>query len=293
MYTLASTATALALCLSQAASAQFGHPQFSSDGSQLAYFGWDLDAGTSEILLMDMSSHETIALNVGLAWAANPVWMPDGRSIVFVGSEVGMRGNWDIFEVSLDGRNRSSVYASNTRTAHPHISPDGAFLSIVEMGPHADVLLVELETGMSTQLTNTPSREFHAKWSYDGRWIAFDQTATDGGSSIELVSPATGEIRTLVAAAADRRVGSPAPTPAGPWLYAVQGPSGSALRMIDDQNDVLIFDAPAGHAVSASSWRPGSNEIAITLSALDENGESRTGIVLLDTSTSTVIWLTR
>lgn len=293
MYAIASTATILALCIPGAASAQFGHPQFSPDGSQLAYFGWDLDAGTSEIFLMDMSSHEAIALNAGLAWAANPVWMPDGHSIVFVGSEVGMRGNWDIFEVSIDGRNASSVYASDARTAHPHISPDGAFLSIVEMGPHADVLLVELETGMSTHLTNTPSQEFHSKWSYDGHWVAFDQTATDGGSSIELVSPETGETRTLVEAVADRRVGSPSPTPAGPWLYSAQGPGGSALRMVDDQNDVLVFDAPAGHVVSASSWRPGTNEVAITLSSVDENGDSQVGIVLLDTSTGTLSWLAR
>ncbi|MEN0652669.1 MULTISPECIES: TolB family protein [Hyphobacterium] len=293
MYTIASTATILALFLSETASAQFGHPQFSPDGSQLTYFGWDLDSGTSEIFLMDMSSHEAIGVNLEFAWAANPVWMPDGRSIVFVGSEVGMRGNWDIFEVSLDGRNASSVYASDARTAHPHISPDGAFLAIVEMGPHADILLIELETGTSTQLTNTPSQEFHAKWSYDGQWVAFDQTATDGGTSIELVSPATGETRTLVEAAADRRVGSPAPTPAGSWLYSVQGPGGSALRMVDDQNDVLVFDAPAGHVVSASSWRPGTNEVAITLSSIDDNGDSWVGIVLLDTSTGALNWLAR
>src|SRR5439155_17395715 len=64
------------------------YPQFARDGKAIAF---QLGQGlrTSEIFLVPVSGGKPTKLQMNVRWAANPTWSPDGRRILFAGSETG------------------------------------------------------------------------------------------------------------------------------------------------------------------------------------------------------------
>jgi hypothetical protein len=91
--------------------ARGGHdPRFSPDGSSLAYWtgpwlGGQILLGTA-IFVVPAIGGEARPVAAGLAAARNPVWAPDGKSLVFLGRGAGTAGPEapDWWWVSLDGR---------------------------------------------------------------------------------------------------------------------------------------------------------------------------------------------
>ncbi|MBN2046086.1 MAG: PD40 domain-containing protein [Anaerolineales bacterium] len=59
---------------------------------------------------------------------------------------------------------------------HPAISPDGRHLAFTSnrLG-HWDLFILDLTTGITTQLTDDPAYEGHPDWSSDGIWLAYEK----------------------------------------------------------------------------------------------------------------------
>ncbi|MEO7652547.1 MAG: protein kinase, partial [Bryobacteraceae bacterium] len=77
------------------------NPKFSPDGKTIAFqIGGFLMA--SEIFLVPAAGGKPARLQTNVAWAAEPVWSPDGKKILFAGSESRRdRDAW--YTVSIDG----------------------------------------------------------------------------------------------------------------------------------------------------------------------------------------------
>jgi TolB protein len=110
----------------------------------------------------------------------DPVWSPDGASIVFTSDR---EGSADLFRVKPDGT------ALERLTDHPAyddqaaFSPDGKRLVFVSSrdGGRSHVWTMDLATRRATQLTRGEGGDFRPAWSPDGAWIAF---SSDRGSTM-------------------------------------------------------------------------------------------------------------
>lgn len=271
-------AIAVATAFSAPAWGQAAHPQFSPDGERLAYFTYDLDAGTATIMLLELASGETRAIETGLSWSVNPSWMPDGERIVFAGAD-GMRGEWDIRAVTLASGEVETLLAVPGREAHTHVSPDGRHVAFARMGPASDIFLLDLSTQEVTQLTGTEAREFHPKWTGDGTALLFDRSHEDGRSQIIQLDIETGEETVRAGVSSDvRRVGLPAAFGPDGWMYASNFETQGSWSAYDGH--YRSYHPGAGIRIGASALRPGHREAAITL----DDGEGP-WIVLYDLDT--------
>src|SRR3954464_9165501 len=111
----------------------------------------------------------------------DPVWSPDGRSIVFTSDR---HGSADLFRVKADGSGIERLTDSPAYDDQAAFSPDGKQLVFVTTrgGGTSDVWTMDLKTRRAKALTSGPGGDFRPAWSPDGTWIAF---ASDRGSTMQ------------------------------------------------------------------------------------------------------------
>jgi Tol biopolymer transport system component len=142
-------------------------PAFSPDGREIA-FESDRD-GSSEIYVMDRSGNNVRRLTTNPATDGAPAWSPDGTRLAFT-SNRNSRASNDIY--TMDARDGSDVQRVTTDLANwaPQYSPDGRSLAVQV---NQDVVIIDLVTGASRQLTGGRSDGMNPTWSPDGQRIAF------------------------------------------------------------------------------------------------------------------------
>lgn len=173
-----------------------GPPQFSPDGTRILFAGGegtplDLsqvdqvveDAGEIFVVGLDGSEPERVT-NGRL-----PTWTSDGR-IAFVRSRsiVHQEREGDVtrltytplptkfFLMDADGSNIEEVYEFDGRVnvRDAEWSPDGTRVAAeVVMNGQADIYVLDLETQVPMQLTDSPDDDTSPTWSPDGSFIAF------------------------------------------------------------------------------------------------------------------------
>ena len=110
----------------------------------------------------------------------DPVWSPDGASIVFTSDR---EGSADLFRVKPDGTGLERLTDNPAYDDQAAFSPDGQQLVFVTTrnGGTADLWTMDLQTRRAKALTSGPGGDFRPSWSPDGRWIAF---SSDRGSTL-------------------------------------------------------------------------------------------------------------
>jgi TolB protein len=110
----------------------------------------------------------------------DPVWAPDGASIVFTSDR---EGSADLFRVKPDGTGLERLTDSPAYDDQAAFSPDGKQLVFVTTrnGGTADLWTMDLQTRRAKALTSGPGGDFRPSWSPDGLWIAF---SSDRGSTM-------------------------------------------------------------------------------------------------------------
>jgi TolB protein len=112
----------------------------------------------------------------------DPVWAPDGGSIVFTSDR---EGSADLFRVRPDGTGLERLTDSPAYDDQAAFSPDGKQLVFVTTrnGGTADLWTMDLQTKKGKALTSGPGGDFRPSWSPDGKWIAF---SSDRGSTMPM-----------------------------------------------------------------------------------------------------------
>src|SRR4051794_34859970 len=102
----------------------------------------------------------------------DPVWAPDGSSIVFTSER---DGSAELYRVKPDGSALERLTNDPAYDDQAAFSPDGKQLVFVTTrhGGHSVLWTMDLATRRATQLTSGPGGDFRPSWSPDGKWIAF------------------------------------------------------------------------------------------------------------------------
>jgi eukaryotic-like serine/threonine-protein kinase len=149
----------------------FDNPVLSPDGKQVAVvvrednhdvWTYDLARGTSTRLTSDPGEDET------------PFWMPDGDRVVFAGNR---SGGSRLLVKRADGSGPEEKLLQGPRGAHWHVdtvSPDGSVVVFEDFGSATSSDLESLQRDSTvTPFRRTNFAENSAKFSPDGRWIAY------------------------------------------------------------------------------------------------------------------------
>jgi eukaryotic-like serine/threonine-protein kinase len=152
------------------------HPRVSPDGHRLALTLGDGNGGS--IWTYDLSgAAQPLKLTAGAA-AELPVWRPDGHQIDLVWRRMA----WSMASIPSDGSvvEPTSLIEGGNDTLPQDWSPDGkAFLyQVANISGGTDILEFDLASKKSGPWLQTSFNEGEARFSPDGRWVAYvsDQT---------------------------------------------------------------------------------------------------------------------
>jgi Tol biopolymer transport system component len=154
----------------------YRYPRLSPDGAKIAV---DIADEENDIWTWDLARGQLMRLTFGPAQDYYPVWMPDGRSLVY--SEETNDGavafTFDIFRKAADNTGSAERLTKSTTTKFVSgLSPDGRLLVYREgppLGDHNLFLLALDKTSPPQPLFQTTFSEANAEISPDGRWIAY------------------------------------------------------------------------------------------------------------------------
>jgi len=165
-------------------------PSFSPDNSQIVYASFRTPDGW-ELYVYDLETGAERQLTTFDGQARFPQWspLPGDTRIVFEGREGSTAINiWMVDAVS----GQMERLTTGNADARPAWSPDGtqvvfgrAFTDTtgdgkVTTADNLDIIIVDVETGQETRVTNTPGNDdFQFAWSPDGEWIAFASVRRD------------------------------------------------------------------------------------------------------------------
>src|SRR5947208_4070929 len=101
----------------------------------------------------------------------DPVWAPDGSSIVFTSER---DGSAELYRVKPDGSSLERLTNDPAYDDQAAFSPDGKQLVFVTTrgGGHAVLWTMDLASRRARPLTSGTAGDFRPSWSPDGKWIA-------------------------------------------------------------------------------------------------------------------------
>src|SRR2546425_276249 len=174
-------------------------PAFSPDGRQIA-FTWDGEKGDNVDIYVKLIGEGTpLRLTTDPAPDRNPTWSPDGRFIAFVRVLKDEKALMTIPALGGPERKVTSFKGNPYATW----SPDGKYFAI-DSSDSADelsnIFLVSAETGEKRKLSTSPMQfngDRGAKFSPDGKWIAFIRSLNYAVDDIYIIAVSGGEPRRL------------------------------------------------------------------------------------------------
>jgi Tol biopolymer transport system component len=162
------------LVISSAAAGRTGFPDFSPDGSKLAFVcsppgdATGPDVCTSGV---DGSGLTQITASPGLDLF--PAWSPDGNTIVFLSNR---SGTMQVWLMNADGSGQHQLtFGPAPKDQVPDWSPDGSkivYLVDVPGGPGGDVWVMNAD-GTDQHQVGSGERRFGPTWSPDGTQIVY------------------------------------------------------------------------------------------------------------------------
>ena len=167
--------------------ASYLYPRISPDGRYLAVeiegpnhdlYTYDFARGVLSKITTDGLSHD-------------PVWTPDGKRLVFRSWQSGGMTMW--WMPADRSGNAVRLDPAGTRQSPVSVSPDGKFLAFDQKDPQTDddVWILPLEgTGQPRSFVRSRFGEGSAKFSPDGRWVAY--SSDESGRAEVFVQPFPG-----------------------------------------------------------------------------------------------------
>jgi Tol biopolymer transport system component len=131
----------------------------------------------NDLWLYDVPRGLATRFTFGPAANRDPIWSRDGRSIAFQSNR---RGIFDLYRKAADGTGSEElIYADGVPKIPSSWSPDGKLLLFYRIDPKTqrDIWVLPVTNGTPSKpypWLATPSNELFAKFSPDGRWVAYE-----------------------------------------------------------------------------------------------------------------------
>ncbi len=154
------------------------NPQWSPDGSRIAFDGDVADPGNNDVYTVRTNGTQLRRLTTQPGWDGNPSYSPDSRLIAFDSDRAGNSeiGTWEIYIMRADGSGTRRLTHHPNDDSQPTFSPSGrsiAFASDRDGRPDpgfpgyrvTDIFRMRVDGTHLMNLTQTPSRyEFDSDW---------------------------------------------------------------------------------------------------------------------------------
>jgi Tol biopolymer transport system component len=156
---------------------EFWSVEFSPDRKSVAVSR----LGDKDIWIYDVARGLAMRLAISPAVDRDAIWSPDGRSIVYYSNA---KGRWDLYRKAADETgNEELLYADEAPKIPSSWSPDGKFLLYWRSDPNTgnDIWALPLIAGAPSKpfpWLATPFNELEAKFSPNGRWVAYVSNAS-------------------------------------------------------------------------------------------------------------------
>jgi Tol biopolymer transport system component/tRNA A-37 threonylcarbamoyl transferase component Bud32 len=159
----------------------FGSLSLSPDGKKVAT---DISGAETDVWIYDVARGVRSRLTFGNAANLNPVWSPDGQSLVYASIYLARpEATHRISRRPAMGGDEEVLYTSNEETWVTDWSSDGKYLLLSKGkyigGNPCDIwVLPLLGERIPFPLMKTPFLESNARFSPDGKWVAYDSNET-------------------------------------------------------------------------------------------------------------------
>lgn len=149
-------------------------PWFSPDERRVAVSGSAPDSGSGDIWVIELARGTPTRFTFDPAPDMNPVWSPDGSTIIFTSER---DGSGNIYRKPASGAVAEEVLIKSEATKIANDwSADGKFILYQELSPQSlfDLWIFPLDGERKPfPFLQTPFDERHARFSPDGKWIAY------------------------------------------------------------------------------------------------------------------------
>lgn len=161
---------------------------WSHDGQRLAYVSRSNSSDDTEIMILDMTTGDTIQLTDNDYNDMFPDWSPDDTRLVFDRSD---DDGQNIYFIDIETGEETPLRITNTNEQMPRFSPDGSLVSFIRWqgtdntGDIRNIVVADLENdGAERQPTEVDGMILRAEWSPDGVWLYFSSTHAAGSWEI-------------------------------------------------------------------------------------------------------------
>jgi Tol biopolymer transport system component len=223
---------------------------WSPDSERVTYAA-DTPTG-SAIFVADIVGGTTRVTDPSLK-GIDPVWSPDGSTIVFVSGTT-----TTLHIVAPDGSKEHELASLKDIVLWPDWSPDGALVAVsAAVDQQLDVFTVSADGSTVTNVSHDPSAEFSPSWSPDGDRLAWARAPADESARAFVVVSDRGGTR-VVELRTPADLAPPVWSPDGTRLYSyVMDDAGGfyQLLVLDPEGQAPPVRIPADGNVGNGSWQ--------------------------------------
>jgi eukaryotic-like serine/threonine-protein kinase len=155
----------------------YSGPALSRNGKQVAV---TITSDTEQLWTYDLARGALSQLTSEQSSNRDAVWTPDGKRVAYRSNRA---GSWNMFWRPIEGSGSEERLRTSDRLNEPYsFSPDGRLLVFSEVDPATgvDIWVLRLGDHTAQPLLRTPFNETAARFSPDGRWLAYASDESGG-----------------------------------------------------------------------------------------------------------------
>ena len=178
---------------------QFNDFRLAPDGLSVLASVVDVKIGTGDIWSYGTRRETGMRVTSGPGYEASPVFTPDGKRLLYANDRLGVP---DIFLKQLGSAEEDRAVVVAPGLQEPcDVSPDGRFLIFNNdefAGNHSDLFVVPLDWSTKpAPFVKTPFSESDARFSPDGKWVAYQSDQSGQHQIYVKPFPGPGEARQI------------------------------------------------------------------------------------------------